>query len=98
MHKINSLFKVKIYVKTSLTLYKLTSRDFMEKEQVSLTLYKLNKEFILLKKTEPRGKSGLEQNESLRAYPYLFKTINQSQFQKDKKYKRARSGFVQNKC
>ena len=38
-----------------------------------------NKELVLLKKTELWGKSGLEQNESSRAYPYLFKTINQSQ-------------------
>ena len=51
LHKINpilqkllkSLFKVKIYVMTSLTLYKLTSRDYMEKEKVSLTLYKIRK-------------------------------------------------------
>ena len=39
--------------------------------------------------TEPWGKSGLEQNESSRAYPYLFKTKNQShcllrQFQEEK--------------
>ena len=27
-----------------------------------------------MKKTEPLGKSGLEQNESSKAYPYLFKT------------------------
>ena len=62
----------------------------MEKEQDSLTLYKFKKEFILLKKTEPRGQSGLEQNESLRAYPCVLKTINHShcllsQFQEEEK-------------
>ena len=55
---------------------------------------------MLLNKTKPWGKSGLEQNESSRAYHYLFKTINQSQCllrQFQEEYKRARSGFLTKK-
>ena len=67
---------------TSLTMYKLISRDYLQigsKEKVSLTLHKIRQGMYFAKKTKLWRKSGLEQTKSSRAYLYLLKTKNQSQ-------------------
>ena len=97
-----ALFKVKIYVKYQFDNVQINFQGFfVNLFKVSLTIYKIRLQGIYFAKketeTEPWGKSGLEQYKGSRAYPYLFKTKNQShcvlkQFQEEK------MALYKNKC